>query len=339
MLIDTCVWLDLAKDNNQHQLLGVLEGLISDEKVQLIVPRITIAEFQRNKDRIVKDITQSFSSNFKRTREAIVRLADAKQKNTMLKLFDNFDHKVSHLGEGAKNTYSRIEKLLVSAKIIEITDSIKMLAAQRAIDKLAPFHRDKNSIGDAIIVETYIDTLKGAAPGERFCFVTHNVKDFSLFNGDTRLPHVDFQSLFTRTKSRYFIKLSEALKTIDKNLVTELMVSDEWVVKPRELSEMVDAINEMVDKVWYDRHQNRLYKISKGLIQIVPAGTPFDPKTHAKVIHADIWEGARKAAAKVEKKYGVENLGPYTDFEWGMLNGKLSAVRWALGEEWDMLDT
>ena len=52
-----------------------------------------------------------------------------------------------------------------------------------------------------------------------------------------------------------------------------------------------------------------------------------------------IWEGAKKAAAKVEKTYGKENLGPWTKFEWGMLNGKLSALRWCLGDEWDMLDT
>ncbi len=32
-------------------------------------------------------------------------------------------------------------------------------------------------------------------------------------------------------------------------------------------------------------------------------------------------------------------LGPYTDFELGMLNGKLSTLRWVLGSERDFLDT
>ena len=41
----------------------------------------------------------------------------------------------------------------------------------------------------------------------------------------------------------------------------------------------------------------------------------------------------------MEAEYGKDNLGPYDDFEWGVVNGKLSALRWVLGEEWDMLDT
>jgi hypothetical protein len=27
------------------------------------------------------------------------------------------------------------------------------------------------------------------------------------------------------------------------------------------------------------------------------------------------------------------------DFEWSMINGKLSALRWVTGDEWDMLGT
>jgi hypothetical protein len=53
----------------------------------------------------------------------------------------------------------------------------------------------------------------------------------------------------------------------------------------------------------------------------------------------DIWAGALKSAHRVEKKYGKNNLGPYSKFEWGMINGKLSALRWVFGEDWDELYT
>jgi len=46
------------------------------------------------------------------------------------------------------------------------------------------------------------------------------------------------------------------------------------------------------------------------------------------------------ASHSPEARYtGPGQLGPYTDFELGMLNGKLSALRWVLGADWDFLDT
>lgn len=93
-------------------------------------------------------------------------------------------------------------------------------------------------------------------------------------------------------------------------------------IETRSEDEVSDAIDELFDKVWYDRHQ--------GLKNRVEEGEYVDPK---------IWEGALKAAKEIEEKYGIENLGPWTDFEWGMINGKLSALRWFFGDDWDMLDT
>jgi hypothetical protein len=58
-----------------------------------------------------------------------------------------------------------------------------------------------------------------------------------------------------------------------------------------------------------------------------------------ETVKREIWQGALKSAAKLERKYGKENLGTYSKFDWGMLNGKISALRWVLGEDWDELYT
>ncbi len=43
--------------------------------------------------------------------------------------------------------------------VIELTDAVKLRAAQRAIERKAPFHRGRNEIGDAIILEMYVDCV------------------------------------------------------------------------------------------------------------------------------------------------------------------------------------
>ena len=62
--------------------------------------------------------------------------------------------------------------------------------------------------------------------------------------------------------------------------------------------------------------------------------------TWSRLPARQLWTvGALKAARKTEDEVGRELLGPWGDFEWGMINGKLSAIRWVLGDEWDTLDT
>jgi hypothetical protein len=237
-------------------------------------------------------------------------------------------------------TIGRIGKLFESTPIIEISDSVKLRAAQRVIDKRAPFHRQRNGIDDAILIEVYADAVGAkVTAGTRFAFVTHNTKDFSHPNASTKLPHPDIAAFFSRTRSLYFITLGEALHRVQPAHFADLMIEQEWAEEPRRLAEIVDAIDELCTKVWYNRHQDTRQKIESGKIKIVEKEI-FPVKDHLRrPIQRDVWEGALKSAAKVEKKYGLKNLGPWDDFEWGMLNGKLSALRWVLGDDWDMLDT
>jgi hypothetical protein len=87
--------------------------------------------------------------------------------------------------------------------------------------------------------------------------------------------------------------------------------------------DILRTIEQLVEKVWWNRHQILLENISAGTEQIRCE---------------KIFAAAKKAARRVEKKYGRKNLG-WNDLEWGVLNGQLSALRWVIGDEWDNLDT
>jgi hypothetical protein len=39
-----------------------------------------------------------------------------------------------------------------------------------------------------------------------------------------------------------------------------------------------------------------------------------------------------------ENLYGADTLGPLSEFQWGMICGKLSALRWVMGSDWDDID-
>jgi hypothetical protein len=340
ILIDTCVWLDVARDYQQQAILAALEELIRQEEIALILPRTVIDEFARNKARVIEESSRSLSSTLKRVKEAVEKFGDPRKKSAVLSQLNDVDHRLPSLGEAAVDTISRIEKLFAHTPVIEISDAVKLRAAQRAIDKRAPFHRQRNGIDDAILLEVYADAVTAkATPGSRFAFVTHNTKDFSHPNANNKLPHPDIAALFSRVRSLYFITLGEALRRVRPAEFADLMIEQEWVEEPRRLTEIVNVIGELIDKVWYNRHQVTREKIESGETKIVEKET-FPVKDHAsRPIQRDVWEGALKAAARVEKKCGLDNLGPWNDFEWGMINGKLSALRWVLGDEWDMLDT
>jgi hypothetical protein len=170
---------------------------------------LVVDEFRRNRERIARESAKSLSVHFRLVKEAVGKVGgDKKKMQVVLSHLEDVGHKIPIVGGVAAAALDRIEKLLSASPIIDPSEGVMLYAAQRAIEKKAPFHRDKNSMADAILIETYAECLHDKAASRiRFAFVTHNKNDFSLENGNQKIPHPDLASLFSRIKSLYFINL------------------------------------------------------------------------------------------------------------------------------------
>src|SRR6266849_3436221 len=120
MLVDTCVWLDVARDRKQIALLGVVEQMIRRRLLSLIVPRLLLDEFRRNRARIEKDSAKSLASQLKIVKDAVKRAGGNKRKTRgVLSYLDDVGHKIPILGGAAVGALDRIETMLTASAIVE----------------------------------------------------------------------------------------------------------------------------------------------------------------------------------------------------------------------------
>lgn len=342
VLIDTSVWLDLAENQRQTPLIDVVAELVNEKQISLIVPELVLSEFKANRDRVAARSVRSLSTHFNLVKEAVRNAPAGVQKEQVLTYLSDFDHRIPIVGAAANGALDQIEGMLNDGIMLKTSDAAKLKAADRALHRKAPFQHDgKNGMADAMIIETYFEAVRSGKARERFAFVTHNKSDFSLAGGNQKLPHFDLAAGFSRIKSMYFITLADCIRKVDDiYLDPQFMKALGYEFEPRSLSEMVDAMDVLTEQVWYNRHKNLAWEIKHKKVKVVTqeewvkAGS--NNSTH---IVDSAWDGARRAAADTLKRLGKAKCGPHDDFEWGMINGKLSAIRWMLGDDWDMLDT
>lgn len=328
LLIDTSVWLDIATRRDGQKWIVPLRVLKFQGKLDLLVPAVVIEEFDRNRPRSESAVTTSVLDRLRQLRRELREYAGDRHEHIWLA--ETAQH-IPLVNAMAPQNFREIDELLRSGAILEPAAPEYERAVQRGLAKKAPFTADKNSVADALLIEIYASQILEAGSSDVFAFVTSNHRDFSMPNGDHRLPHPDLAVLFDGTGSRYEYQVEglQALlldhfgdEFLEEQNEVEFLTNEE---EPRTLAEIIEAEQEFFDKVWYVR-------------SIVH-------DDDEREIPDDIRAGMMANRERVEEKYSRDELwkviGPGHEEAWqyGYINGKLATLRWVLGSEWDFLDT
>lgn len=325
LFIDTSTWLDIAGRVDGQKVIAPLRVLKHQGKLELFVPAVVVEEFERNRPTVESTVRDKVHGRFRELRADIRRLAGAADRQNWL---EAMSYHLPLVSAGALQNFSEVAALLRGGRTVEPMPADYARVVQRGLAKRAPFHQSKNSVADALLIEMYGSLLQDCEEAiDQYCFATSNYKDFSLPNGDRHLPHADLAEFFTGG-SRYAYAVEGVVATLadyfGDEFHDEVAEVELATIEPRSLAEIIEAEQEFFDKVWYVRKLILMEKIEAG------EENPSPP---------DIAEAMDAAMREIEARYGAEDVGPWDDWGWGFVHGKLSALRWVLGAEWDFLDT
>jgi hypothetical protein len=324
LLIDTSVWLDMAKHRDGQKLIVPLRVLYFQRRLRLVVPALVIEEFERNRPRVEASVTASVGERVRLLKQDLKDYGGAGQSRWL----EEMSHQLPLLSALSLQNFKEIRELIGHPSVTNPTARQQAAVVERALKKEAPFHLAKNSVADALLVELFASLVTKSSPRDVCGFATSNYQDFSIPNGDRRKSHPDLDSLFGDSRSRYaygITGLSDLLKEYFGDEYVEMVDELDFVGEdPRTLVEILEAEHEFFDKIWYVRTLIREEKEA--------AGTALPPD-------AALAMQIETAKRRIEETYGIENVGPWDDWGWGFVHGKLSALRWVLGSEWDFLDT
>ncbi len=323
LMIDTCVWLDMAKTPSLKSLSLALKQLVDTNEIVILMTNIIEEEFNRNREKVVDISRQKISQEISNIKSIIDFAPIDLDKSTILYGLDEIKHKLPSMTDTISEQANLVFEIINNSTKVDISDEIKIISSNKAYEKKAPFHNTKNNMADSLLIETFFSKLDEE---NIYYFVTHNTKEFSS-DKDKRLPHQDFDEYFSKNNIHYSINLHQTINEILPDLLINFDNEYNWYEEARGFYEIIDQINKFSDIVWFNRHKNREYQIMNGEIEVVSSDM-YDAYNSKQVLKS-IWDGALKSAKQKEAIYG-EELYPKSDFELGMINGKLSALRWVL---------
>lgn len=231
-LLDTCVWLTIAPDEKLKEIPDAILSLLDHDQLRILLPVVIEEEFLRNKEEIKKKRIARFKTLIKHSRE-IGNFLEGIQKEALDTGISTLENDLPSHEAKITETLQVIERIFKHEHTIRLTNEGQVYekVINRGLQKLAPFHRAKNSVADCIIIEMFADYISELELTEqtKVFFVSENKSDFSDPQKANE-PHPDFSHFFEAPSFFYSINISSVLNQIQENIITEATVKDYTMV-------------------------------------------------------------------------------------------------------------
>src|SRR5207244_1162826 len=149
-------WFDLAKRKDGQRWIVPIRVLNFQKKLELLVPSVVIDEFERNRPRAEAGVTSSVLDRFRQLRKDLHEYGGDER----LEWLEAMSHQVPMVSSGTLQNFAEISELLRTGSRLEPASAEIEAALNRGLEKKAPFHLDKNSAADALIIELYGAALR-----------------------------------------------------------------------------------------------------------------------------------------------------------------------------------
>jgi hypothetical protein len=225
LVIDTCVWLDIALDKRLAPLLDVLEHALMSNQIQVVVPDFVITELERNADSVQERTRKAFEAMVRDALDAAAVLPSDAERDDLRRLLTSVSNNLPSYQAELNTRIGRIRALMKGPQVLRHSASDRMMAAalKAGLEKKAPYHRGKNSCGDALLIQHFVTYVTTVPSGDQVVLITSNKTDFSDPN-DHRRPHADIAGIFDGTTRLFSINIAEHLRALDNAVVTPAVV-------------------------------------------------------------------------------------------------------------------
>lgn len=213
IIIDTCVWIVLAKEPNLYDLLETLKTILEKKNFVLILPKSVKVEFERHRGQIKADWNnkcKGLISGMKDSRKHFPNHAE-----DLLKLHNDIQNALANPNYTVENNLKLVDALFEQATLMNNCSELMLAeAGRRVFNRIAPALNSKSSsVGDCLLWSAVLESLK---KGDVW-FCTDNKHDFSQKNRyDLPHEHLKEETLQTNAKGtfNYFIDPSKFIEQI-----------------------------------------------------------------------------------------------------------------------------